>query len=311
MAVDIDHLAQRGGEHRGVRIGFLDLLDHALEAGDLGGDILAARIGAFNPQGQLEVLLIAGQDVGNPGNLGKNPVQLFFTVLPERRAVVEVKGDPGAVLFGRPRQLETEDARLGRQGRDQAGQVQDLHPFPAEDAVQVKVLHIQGAADFTGAVVMDARPARAVAAVGDVELVPVAPRPALLHLLALVGHVAASEVVLDQAGDRAVLDEGGQHLDRQAEVGGHAGDIGFRAGGLHEEAAAGMHGLAVGRGDAHPHAGGDKQGVGAVLFQFDGHIYSLPYFGVHLSKTSRDSASGGRLLSTASLAGGGRFSTEE
>ena len=80
---------------------------------------------------------------------------------------------------------------LGRQRADQARQVDDLHAFLAEDPVQVEILHVQRPAHFAGAVVPHARAARAVAAVGDVELVAVAPRPALRHLLAFVVHVPA------------------------------------------------------------------------------------------------------------------------
>ena len=78
----------------------------------------------------------------------------------------------------------------------------DLHAFAAEDAVEVEVLDVQRPADFAGAVVGDARAARAVAAVGQVELVAIAPGAALLDFLALVVDVPAGEVVLDEAGDR-------------------------------------------------------------------------------------------------------------
>ena len=94
----------------------------------------------------------------------------------------------------------------------------------------------------------------------------VAPGAALLDFFAFVVHVAAGEVVLDEAGDGAVFDEGGQHFDRQAQIGGDAGDVGFGAGGLHDEGVAAVHRLAVGRGQTNAHAGGDDEAVCDSLF---------------------------------------------
>jgi hypothetical protein len=96
--------------------------------------------------------------------------------------VVEVERDPRAVLLGRAGELEAEAAGLGRQRGDQAGQVHDLHALAPEDPLEVEVLDVQRAADLAGAVVVDARPARAQAAVGQVELVAVPPGAALRDL---------------------------------------------------------------------------------------------------------------------------------
>ena len=85
--------------------------------------------------------------------------------------------------------------------------------------------------------------------------------------------VAGAEVVLDHLGDGAALDEGGEDFDGEAEVGGDAGDVGLGAGDLHHEGAGGVDGCAVGWSDADSHAGGNEEGVFAVLFQFDLHVW--------------------------------------
>ena len=186
MAIGADDLAERGGEDGRMGIGPLGPLDHALEAFDLGRQALAARLRAFDAQAELEVLLVAHQDVGHAGDLAEHLAQLFLAVLPERGAMIQVEGDPRAVFLGGPGQLQAERARLGRERRDQARQVDDLHALPAEDPLQIEILDVERPADFAGAVVVHSRPARAAAAVGDVELVAIAPRPALLDLRALV-----------------------------------------------------------------------------------------------------------------------------
>ncbi len=95
----------------------------------------------------------------------------------------------------------------------------------------------------------------------EVELVAIAPRIALFQFRAFVGHVASRQVVLDEAGNGAVLDKGGQDLDRQSQVRRYAGHVRLSAGGLHEEGVTRMHGLAVGGSEADAHAGGNEQGI--------------------------------------------------
>ena len=54
--------------------------------------------------------------------------------------------------------------------------MQDPRPLLTEDAIEVEVVHIERAADLAGAVVVHARAAATSTAVGDVELMPIAPR---------------------------------------------------------------------------------------------------------------------------------------
>src|SRR5688572_30454159 len=97
----------------------------------------------------------------------------------------------------------------------------DLDAFFAEDAIEIEVFHVERAADFTSAIIPNARPARTEPAVGDVELVAVTPWPTLWNLDPFVINVTAAKVVLDHLRDGAPFHEGGQHLDWQAEVGGN------------------------------------------------------------------------------------------
>ena len=166
-------------------------------------------------------------------------------------------------------------ARLRRQRADQAGEVDDLHAFLPKMRSRSKSLTFSVRPTSPARSLWTRGPRRAVAAVGDVELVAVAPGAALRDLGTLVGHVPAREVVLDDLGDRAPLDEGGEHLDRQAEVGGDARHVGLGAGGLHREGVAAMHRLAVRRRDPDAHARGHDHRPGRVLSQF--HDLQFPF----------------------------------
>ena len=86
---------------------------------------------------------------------------------------------------------------------------------------------------------------------------PVAPGAPLLDFPALDGHVPAGQVVPDDRGDGAVLDERGQDLDRKSEERGDAGHVRFRAGGLQGKRVATVNRLPIQRGDPDSHAGGN------------------------------------------------------
>ncbi len=272
MLVHADHLPQRRGEHRRIRVGLLDPADHFLEPVHLGRQTLAARLRPLDAQTQLEILLVAHKDIGHAGNLREDRPQFLFPALPERRPVVQVKGNACAVLLRRTGQFEAEGARLGRKRAHQAGQVHDLHPLLAENPVQIEVLHVQRPADLAGPIVPHAGPPRSATTVGNVDLVPVTPRAALLHLLALVVHVTAGEVVLDELGHRAALDERRQDLDRKAEIRRDTGHVGFGTGDLEHKGAAGMNRLPASRRQPYPHARGRHKGIPAVLPQLNLHV---------------------------------------
>ena len=77
------------------------------------GDILAARLGAFDAEAELEILLVADENIGIRGYLGEYGVQLALPALPERIALIEVKRNRRAVLLGFLCKLKAEFARLG------------------------------------------------------------------------------------------------------------------------------------------------------------------------------------------------------
>ena len=91
----------------------------------------------------------------------------------------------------------------------------DLNPLFFKDPGHVKVTGVQDAADLAGTIIVDTRSPRAKAAVGNIELVPVAPGATLFNFRALVNHVAAGQAVFYKLSDRASFDKGGQHLYRQ------------------------------------------------------------------------------------------------
>ena len=147
-----------------------------------------------------------------------------------------------------------------------------LHTFLTEDTVKVEVLDIERPAHFSRPVVPDPRAAGAIAAVGDVYLMPVTPGTALRHFGSLEVHAAGTQVGLDEGCERTVLDKCRQHLDAHAEVRGYARNIGLGAGRVQMQNVAALHRLAVFGSYAESHAGRDKKGVLAALPEFHFHL---------------------------------------
>jgi hypothetical protein len=83
-----------------------------------------------------------------------------------------------------------------------------LYTLPAKDPIQVKIVYVQGSSYLAGTVIMNSRPAGAVAAIGDIELVTVTPWSTLIHVPGFIINVAAGKIVLYESGDRTVLDKG-------------------------------------------------------------------------------------------------------
>ena len=296
VLIGVDDLAQRRGEVLDAAEALVGLPDHALEAVDLAGQAPAAGLGALEAEGQLEVLLVADEHGAQLGDLGEGLPQLGLAALPEGGPVVQVEAHRGAVPPGGAGDLEAEPAGLGAQRRDETGHVDDPDALVAEDAVEIEVLGAQRAADLAGAVVPDAGAAVAVARVGDVELVAVAPGPALGDLGALVGHVASGQVGLDELGDGGARDEVREDLHGLAEVAGDGADIGLGARHLEHELVGDVHRLTGGRTDAHPHAGGDDEAPLGVFAQ----LHGVAFLGCPFRRRShRGSAPAGRACSTA------------
>mgnify|MGYP006911565787 CR=1 FL=1 len=66
------------------------------------------RFRAGNAKGKLEVLLVADENIRQRSDVLEGFVQLRFTPLPERGAVVKVEGHARAVALRLPRQLRAE-----------------------------------------------------------------------------------------------------------------------------------------------------------------------------------------------------------
>src|SRR5699024_1596428 len=124
--------------------------------------------------------------------LAERSQQLLFTVLPETGAVDQVKGDRRATLLGEAGDLETRFRALRGEGGNQAGEVQDPAAVALEDLCQVKVRSLNRPADLSCAVIQDVGGTEAVAGIGDVDLVAVAPRIALRNVHAFILNVAAA-----------------------------------------------------------------------------------------------------------------------
>ena len=268
MFVGGDDLAEGGAAHLRVRVLLHDLRDHRLEGLDLGREVLAAGLGSLEAEAELEVLLVADEDVGHAGDLVERLAELGLASLPEGGAVVEVEGDERAVLLGGLGDREAALGRLGAHGGDEAGEVEDLHAFLAEDALDVVVLRVERAADLAGAVVPHARRAEAEAGVRDVELVAVAPGTALRHLLRLVRDVARAQLGLDEGRHRAALDEAREGEAFAAERARHVQHVRLGACRLEEEAVGVVYRHAVFGCDAQAHGGHacDRVFLLSVLF---------------------------------------------
>ena len=143
-----------------------------------------------------------------------------------------------------------------------------LHAFLAEYAFEVEVLYVKQPAHLTGTVVPHTRATGAVAAVGDIYLVPVSPGASLRHFRAFEIHSAGAEIALDESSEGAALDECGEHLYGHPEIGCDACHVGFGAGGIEMQHVAALHRLAVFGGHPQTHAGGHQEGIFAILLKF-------------------------------------------
>ena len=202
-------------------------------------------------------------------------MKLFLAALPESGAVVEVEGDESAVCLG---SLGGGEAELGGgagHGGDEAGDVEDGHALRAENAVKIELVSAQGRAHLAGAVVPHPGSAHTEAGIGNVELMAIAPRAALIHLNALVVDVAAAQVVLNELGNGAALDELGQHQALVTQRRCHVQHVGLGGSGLHVEVVAVVDSHTVVGGDANAHAGGASDGIAVVAAQIQFHSGSI------------------------------------
>ena len=273
MLIGGDHLAQCGGVGPGVGVLGADLVDHALEAVDLAAQLLAARLGTGKAQAQLEVLLVADEDVRHRRDLVEGLPKLRLPTGPEGGPVVEVEADQGAVLFGRLGELQTALGGLGAHGRNEAGQVQNAHALLAKDAVEVEIAGGQGPAHLPGPIIPNPGGTQAKAGVRDVELVPIPPGAALGHVQTLIADVAGPKLGLDEGGHGAPLHELGEDQTLLAQGRGHVQHVALSAGGLQIEQVAVVDRHPILRRDPEAHAGGAGDGVLVILSHDDTHTF--------------------------------------
>ena len=210
MLVGRDDLPQRGGKHLCVRVFFLHLRDHGFERFDFRAEVFAARLGAFEAEAELEVLLVADEHIGQRCKFAECLGEFFLTSLPEGRAVIEVEGDERAVLLRGLCQRKAAFGRLMAHGGDQAGQVENADALLPENTLDVKIFDRQRPADLAGAVIPDTRRAQSEAGVGDVELMAIAPRTALFDVKAFKTDIPCAKLAFDKVRHRTSLDEFGQ-----------------------------------------------------------------------------------------------------
>ena len=261
MLVGRDDLPQRRGKHPRVRILFLHLRDHALERFNLGGQIFSARFGALEAEAKLEILLVADEHVGQRRDLTERLGEFLLTAFPERGAVVKVEGDERTVLLRGLCQRKAALRCLMAHSRDEAGQVQDSDALLTEDALHVKIFDRKCPTNFTSTVIPETRRAQTKAGVGDVKLVPIAPRPALLHVQPLKADVPRAELALDEVRDGAALDEFREREALVAKARRNVQHVRLRAGRLHIKQVAVLYRHPLRRRDAHTHARRARNGI--------------------------------------------------
>ena len=89
--------------------------------------------------------------------------------------------------------------------------MQNADALSAENALDVKILDAKRPADLARTVIPHARCAQTEAGVRDVELMAIAPRPALFDFDTIKADIPRAKLPLDEVGNGAVLDKFGQH----------------------------------------------------------------------------------------------------
>ena len=205
MLIRGDDLTQRRGKDRGVRIRRADAVYHSLEAVKLVRNTLAAGFRPFNAKRELEVLLIADKHIGKRGNLLKVTAKRILSPLPEGRTIVKVEGNERAVCLGITCYLKAGSGGALAHGGNKAGQMQNAHAILSKKPLQVKIRSADSAADLSSAVILDDGAAQAVARVGDIELMPVAPRAALRNIRPGITDITLAQLSLYEGCNGAVL----------------------------------------------------------------------------------------------------------
>ena len=139
--------------------------------------------------------------------------------------------------------------------------MQNADTLLPEDTLDIKIFDGKRSADLSRAVIPDARRAQTEAGVRDVELMAIAPRPALLHVQPLKADVPRAELALDEVRDGAALDEFREREALVAKARRDVQHVRLRAGRLHIKQVAVLYRHPLRRRDAHPHARRARNGI--------------------------------------------------
>ena len=159
----------------------------------------------------MEIFFVADEHVGQRCKFAECLGKRILAAFPERRAVIEIERNERTVLLRGLCQRKAALRCLMAHSRDEAGQVQDSDALLTEDALHVKIFDRKCPTNFTSTVIPETRCAQPKAGIRNVELVPIAPRPALFDIQPLKADVPCAELPLDEVGNGAVLDKFGQH----------------------------------------------------------------------------------------------------
>ena len=159
----------------------------------------------------MEIFFVADEHVGQRRDLAECLGKRILAAFPERRAVIEIERNERTVLLRGLCQRKAAFRRLVAHGCNQAGQVENADTLLPEDTLDIKIFDRKCPTNFTSTVIPETRCAQPKAGIRNVELVPIAPRPALFDIQPLKADVPCAELPLDEVGNGAVLDKFGQH----------------------------------------------------------------------------------------------------
>ena len=229
-----------------------------------------------------EVLLVADHDIDVFRDLAVHFLRLGEAAdgFPERRTVVEVVGNDGAVFVGGFHGLHGErGGGFRKRGEDAAG-VEPAHAELAEDVIPIDVAGLELRGGGVAAVRVADRAADAEAALGEVESVSnrAADAVVVAPLDEVGGHAALHDEILDQMAD-LVVHERGDHGGLVAEAFPQAArGVVFAAAFPDLEVAGGADPAFTGIETEHDFAQGDLV-EGAFGFWFDGQGHGFDEFG--------------------------------
>ena len=143
--------------------------------------------------------------------------------------------------------------------------MQNADTLLPEDTLDIKIFDRKCPTNFTSTVIPETRCAQPKAGIRNVELVPIAPRPALFDFDTLKADVPRAKLPLDEIRNGAVLDEFRKCKALLPKARCDVQHVRLRAGRLHIKQVAVLYRHPLRRRDAHTHARRTREGVAVVL----------------------------------------------